>query len=99
MVILIWETLPYRMLPPPNIPGIKCVGLGWDSTEKLAIWLVYRSPNAPAEALSGLLEAATTWRLQYPKTIILGDFNIHADKPSSKQTADLISSMETLGFS
>ena len=68
-------------------------------SEKLAIWLVYRSPKAPTEALSRLLETAISWRLQYPKTIILGDFNIHADEPSSKQNTDLISSMETLGFS
>ena len=84
VAILIQESFSYRALPTPKFPGIECVGLGWDSAEKLAIWLIYCPPNAPADGLPGLLEVAA-WRLQYPRVIILGDFNIHADETATSR--------------
>ena len=81
--MLIRDSFSYRALPAPMILGIECVGLGWDSVEKLAIWLVYRPPNAPADALPGLLETVVAWALQYPRMLVLGDFNVHAEEPVS----------------
>ena len=64
VAILIHQTLSYRAPPSPNIPGIECIGLGLNSTEKLAIWLVYRSPSTSAVPYQG------SWKLPP-----LGDYN------------------------
>ena len=99
VAILIMEAFSFRALPSPLIQGVECVGLEWGSVENLAIWVVYRPPSAPPAALSSLLEAVMAWALQYPRLLVLGDFNVHADSPSSRIDLDLMSTMAALGFS
>ena len=74
-MILVRESFSFRTLPVPMIPGIECVGLVWDTVESLAICLVYRPPNAPADVLPNLLKRVAEWAGRFPKLLVLGDFN------------------------
>lgn len=86
-------------LPAPKIAGINCVGLVWEAEESLTIWLVYQLPSTPADTLSGLLEAVATCALEYPRVLVLRDFSVHADRATSVQATDLVSSMAAPGLS
>ena len=70
----------------------------WDTVESLTIFLVYRPPNAPADALLNLLELVAEWALRFSRLLVLGDFNVQVDKASSLQDPDLVSAMATLGL-
>lgn len=102
MVLLIWESFSFRVLPAPKIPGINCVGLAWKfkrERERVVIWLVYCLPYVPPETLLLLLYVVSGWALEYLNLIVRGDFNIHADDSASSQAVNLMSSMTALGLS
>ncbi|XP_062831933.1 uncharacterized protein LOC134297676 [Anolis carolinensis] len=100
VAMLAWDNLSLRTAPTPNISGIESVGLVWDSQASIAFLLVYRAPNAPVDILSQLLEVVSEWALRFPRLIVLGDFNVHADAGSFSSAAeDLVSTMATLGLS
>uniref|UniRef100_A0A803SMB9 Reverse transcriptase domain-containing protein n=1 Tax=Anolis carolinensis TaxID=28377 RepID=A0A803SMB9_ANOCA len=93
------ESFSLRAVPVVDISGTECVGLVWDSPESMAFLLVYRAPSAPADSLSQLLETVSEWSLRFPRLVVLGDFNVHADTDSCSAAAmDLVSTMETLGL-
>lgn len=75
----------FKVLPAPTIVKTECVGLVWEAEESLAICLGYHLPNAPDNALPGLLEAISRSALEHPKLLVLGDFNIQADDAASFQ--------------
>lgn len=81
------EKLSVRMLPTPKTVGIVCIGLAWEVGENLAIQLVYRLPNAPADSLLDLCIRLGA------ETLGLGDFY---DDATSSQAMDLVLSMEAL---
>lgn len=83
----------------PSASGTEEFGLSWTTEKTLALWMVYRLPNALFETLSHLLELVFTWALEIPKLIILGAFNVHFDDPASSQAVDLLFSKMVLGCS
>lgn len=52
VAIIIGNDFFFRALPIPQITGIDCVGLGWDSGKRLVGWLVYHPHSTPVDLIA-----------------------------------------------
>ncbi|KAF7236187.1 putative RNA-directed DNA polymerase from transposon BS [Varanus komodoensis] len=86
-------------LPVPSRPGLECLYLVLGDRDRLGILLVYRAPFCPTVSLPELTETVSDLVLRTPRTLVLGDFNLHAEASLTGAAQDFMASMTAMGLS
>ena len=83
----------------PNLSSFECLVFTCTKPHPLRVILVYRPPKPRHPSfMSDLSELFMSFCTTSNNVVILGDFNIHVDSPSSQYTAELTQLLDTLNL-
>ena len=80
-------------------PGLEALHVLIEARDGIGILLGYRAPCDPAISLPELADFVSVARLEYPRLLVLGDFNIHAEVEVSGLALEFLETMASLDMS
>uniref|UniRef100_A0A2D4IEU1 Endonuclease/exonuclease/phosphatase domain-containing protein n=1 Tax=Micrurus lemniscatus lemniscatus TaxID=129467 RepID=A0A2D4IEU1_MICLE len=96
VAIIAWKNLCPRRVPAPEIVGCESLLLKLDSKVQLGLLLTYLPPSCIATALPALLEVIAGLAVEFPRLMVLGDFNLPSLSEHSEVAQEFVASMATM---
>ncbi|KAK9396605.1 RNA-directed DNA polymerase from mobile element jockey-like [Crotalus adamanteus] len=96
VVVIARKSLSPRGIPAPEVVGCESLLLKLGSRVQLGLLLTYLPPSCVATALPALLESVAGLAVEFPRLIVLGDFNLPSLGDRSEAAQEFMASMATM---